>query len=154
MRGNNKLGLLPAILVPVVLSLWLLPDVGSGSAFAAEAEAALDNGPAHVEPIEGTALSRITLSEKAAMRLDIQTMEVRQEDSGKMTVPYSAVVYDTAGATWVYTNPKPLVFVRHGVSIDKIKGDNVLLNDGPAAGTLVVMTGVAELYGTEQGIGH
>lgn len=68
-------------------------------------------------------------------------------------IPYSAVLYDAQGKTWVYTNPEPLVFVRQQILIDTIRGGEVILADGPPVGTAVVTVGGAELYGTEFGVG-
>jgi hypothetical protein len=117
--------------------------------------------PAHVEHIEGTELSRVTLTAKAVERLDIRTDQVREmevlhsgETSKRMVVPYASVLYDPNGGTWVYTNPEPRIFVRHHIDIDYIEGDLAVLSDGPALGTSVVTVGVAELYGTEFGMGH
>jgi hypothetical protein len=69
-------------------------------------------------------------------------------------VPYAAVIYDPEGKTWVYTEPKPLTFVRAPVSVAYIDGDLAVLSEGgPADGTAVVTVGVPELYGTELGVG-
>ena len=68
-------------------------------------------------------------------------------------VPYSSVLYDTRGNTWVYISPKPLVFVRHAIAVDFIDGDIAVLTSGPAVGARVVSVGVPELYGAETGIG-
>ena len=68
-------------------------------------------------------------------------------------VPYSAVIYDVKGATWVYTNPEGKVYLRQPVKVDYIKGQLAYLSEGPAAGTSVVTRGVAELYGAETGVG-
>jgi hypothetical protein len=65
--------------------------------------------PALVEPIEGTELNRVTLTEKAVERLDIQTDTVREVDVdgvARLTVPYSAILYDLHGETWIYTPPE------------------------------------------------
>jgi hypothetical protein len=70
---------------------------------------------------------------------------------GRSVVPYSAVLYDAHGATWVYTNPESLVFVRERVSVDRIDGDRVILTDGPPAGTTIVTVGGAELLAAELG---
>jgi hypothetical protein len=70
-----------------------------------------------------------------------------------MVVPYSALIYDLQGNTWVYTSSEPLVFIRQPVVVDYIDGDNVVLLQGPAAGTEVVTVGVAELYGADTGVG-
>jgi hypothetical protein len=117
--------------------------------------------PAHVEHIEGTELSRVTLTAKAAERLDIQTDQVREMEltrsgasSVRTVVPYASILYDPQGDTWVYISPEPLVFVRESVDIDYIEGDVVVLSNGPALGTTVVTVGVAELYGTEFEMGH
>jgi multidrug efflux pump subunit AcrA (membrane-fusion protein) len=109
-----------------------------------------------VEPIEGTELNRLTLTEKAAERLDLQTAQVSEEQvdgTQRLVVPYSAVIYDLEGKTWIYINPEPLTYVREPVTIDYIEGDMVVLVDGPASGTAVVTVGVPELYGADTGIG-
>lgn len=67
----------------------------------------------------------------------------------RRAVPYSALIYDRQGQTWVYTSPNPRTFVRHKVEVDYIQGDVAVLNNGPPTGTVVASVGVAELYGTE-----
>lgn len=75
-------------------------------------------------------------------------------DTLKKVVPYSAIIYDVHGAIWVYTSPEPLVFVRHGVTIDHIDQEMAVLQDGPDVGTPIVTVGAAALLGTEFGVGH
>ena len=72
--------------------------------------------------------------------------------TSRKIVPYAAVIYDAKGATWVYTNPEPLAFVRESISVDYIKGDLAFLTEGPSSGTNVVTVGGAELYGAETGV--
>ena len=113
--------------------------------------------PSHVEPIEGSELSRVTLSERAAQRLGIETAEVSSEEfegAARQIIPYGAVIYDSSGATWTYTSPEPLTFVRHPITINAIDGDQAVLSEGPEDGTAVVSVGAAELYGTEYKVGH
>lgn len=115
--------------------------------------------PAEIEKIEGTELSRVTLSEKAMRRIDLRTDQVREQQvsrsaSPRKVVPYSSLVYDPKGQCWVYTCPQPRTFVRHKVDVDYIEGDLVVLKEGPPAGTVVASMGVAELYGTEFKVGH
>jgi len=109
--------------------------------------------PAEVKKIEGSDLSTVTLTEQAMKRLDVRTDQVR-EQGGKKVVPYSSIIYDPKGQTWVYTNPEPRTFVRHKIEIDRITGDSVMLNDGPPAGTVIVSVAVAEIYGAEFKVGH
>ena len=71
----------------------------------------------------------------------------------RKVIPYAAVIYDQSGATWAYTNPESLVFVRQLIVIDYIEGDRAVLSDGPAAGAAVVTVGGAELFGAETGVG-
>jgi hypothetical protein len=123
---------------------------------AAEAEGG-GAEPANVEQVEGADVSRLTLTAKAAERLGIQTKPLLAGKIGgasRQVVPYSAVLYDAKGDTWVYTNPAPLTYVRERVTVDVIQGDQAVLTDGPPEGTPVVTVGAAELYGTETGVGH
>lgn len=110
--------------------------------------------PAKVEAIEGSKVKRITVTEKAAKRLDIQTGEVAKDGSGQLSAPYASIVYDISGGTWVYTVPQVLTFVRHSVVVQGIKGEKAFLKEGPVPGTKIVTVGVAELYGAEKGVGH
>jgi hypothetical protein len=131
-----------------------LPLSVSGVTSAVFAEAAVKIPPAQLDPVAGTQLKRIKLSPKAAQRLDVQTAQVRQDAFGKKIVPYASLIYDLNGAAWVYTNPEPLTYLRYGVSVELIKGDDAYVSDGPPAGTPIVVVGVAELYGAEKGVGH
>ena len=115
--------------------------------------------PAVVEHVEGSELSKVTLTEKAMERLDIATAPVRDAmvkltASTRRVVPYAAVLYDAHGDTWVYTSPEARTFVRHSIGVDFIEGDLAVLSDGPPSGTMVVTVGAAELFGAEFEIGH
>jgi hypothetical protein len=73
--------------------------------------------------------------------------------SMRKIIPYSALIYDLDGSTWIYVSPEPLVFVREPVTVDFIEGDRVILSEGPSVGTAVATVGVAELYGADTGVG-
>ncbi len=114
--------------------------------------------PFKLEPIEGTELNRLTLEAKAVERIGLKTEKVGTllrfgGESLRSTVPYGALVYDAKGATFVYTSPKPLVFVRHPVTVDYVEEDLAVLKDGPPSGTPVVTDGGSELTGIEFGVG-
>jgi hypothetical protein len=109
--------------------------------------------PATVEAIGKTGLKRVVLTPNAAKRLDIHTARVGHElVNGELraVIPYAAVLYDSDGKTWTYTNPKNLVFVRRDIHVDAIEGNRAVLADGPPA-TTVVTVGSAELWGIEYG---
>lgn len=138
------------VVIPIIAGLQL-------SACQRESAPAEHVSPAHVEHLDGSELSRLTLTTKAMERLDVQTAtvsEARVAGSQRKVVPYAAVIYDAYGGTWVYTSPEPRVFVRHEIDIDHIEGDIAVLSHGPDVGTAVVTVGVAELFGTEFEIGH
>jgi len=146
MRLRNGL----IVVAPAVAGVYLAACQGSH-------QAAEHVKPAHVEHIEGEEVSRITLTEKAAERIDLKLDAVRDErvaGTVQKVVPYAAVLYDPAGRTWVYTSPEELVFVRHEIAVDYIAGDLAVLSDGPPAGTRVVTVGATELHGAEFEIGH
>lgn len=103
--------------------------------------------PSALEKIEGSDLQRVILTEKAAERIGVETVPVNG-----MTVPYSAVIYDTEGNTWVYTNPSPLTFVRALIVIDRIEGDQAFLAEDLATDDPIVTVGVIEIYGAETGV--
>ena len=78
-------------------------------------------------------------------------VELQLSGSGekRMVVPYGAVYYDAKGGAWVYVSPKPLVFERQPIVIERVVGDLAVLSDGPSVGTKVVTIGAALLYGAE-----
>jgi len=113
--------------------------------------------PAVVEQIGETDLHRITLTERAAERLAIQTtpaeMAAIDGSSGqRLVIPYSAVFYASDGATYAYINPEALVFERTPIEVDYIADDLAVLVDGDE-GMTVVSVGVVELFGAESGLG-
>jgi hypothetical protein len=95
----------------------------------------------------------ITLTEEAAKRIDVQTSDIQDVDvkgAKQKVMPYAALLYDTQGETWTFTNAEPLTFVRQKIKVDRIEGEKAFLAQGPAAGTKVVIVGAAELYGSEE----
>ena len=94
----------------------------------------------------------VTVSAEAAERLGIETTAVATAGA-RVSVPYAAILYDTTGGTWVYTNPSEGVFVRTPVKVEAIQGETALISNGVAAGTNVVTVGIAEIYGAETGVG-
>jgi hypothetical protein len=127
---------------------------------AEPADEARIDGAGKVEHIDGTARVRVRLTAQAARRLDVQTAPVQEVHSAapgaaaaggapRTVIPFAAVLYEPDGAAFTYTNPEPLVYVRQPVKVDTVEGDRAFLSDGPAAGTLVVTVGGAELSGIE-----
>jgi hypothetical protein len=119
--------------------------------------ASQEEGPAKVEPVPGKNLSRVILTQQATKRIGIETASISDAQVRgqlRQVVPYSAVIYDLHGETWVYTNPESFTYVRETISIDFIDGDLAVLSKGPPSGTTIVTVGVPELYGTESDVGE
>lgn len=136
------------LVVVLILACLLVAACGQAPADPAADEA----HPVTVEALEGADPTREIVTEDAAKRLDIQTAAANEADlngAKRTVIPYSSIIYDTDGATWVYLNPEPLTFVRHPVTVDDIKGDQAFLSDALPSGSSVVTVGVAELYGAE-----
>jgi hypothetical protein len=140
-----------------VAALLLLAVPPLAGCQGGEEEAAAGDEPAKVEPVEGSDdLFQVTLTPEAAERIDLQTAVVQtgvERGDERAIVPYSAIVYETDGATWVYTSTADLSFVREHIEVEAIEGNRAVLSEGPAAGTEIVTVGVAELFGAEHGIG-
>jgi multidrug efflux pump subunit AcrA (membrane-fusion protein) len=68
-------------------------------------------------------------------------------------IPFSAIVYDIHGGTWVYNNISPNTYVRERVELQSVIDNRAVLSRGPKPGSKIVTVGVAELFGTEFGGG-
>lgn len=142
----------PAVMILFMLAVALLAACNTE-------EGSTKEEPAHIEKVEGSEFNSVTLTQKAAERLDIQSEPVREEDvDGEMdlVIPYSAIIYGLNGETWAYVrNPGEgsLTFVRHPITVDQIEGGLAFLSDGPPVGTEVVTIGAALLYGADTGVG-
>lgn len=110
--------------------------------------------PAKVEEIAGSDLKRLTLEPRAVERLDIRVARIAERAPGRTTVPYAAVIYDTAGTAFTYITPEKHVYQRTPIKVESVRGDVAILSQGPPAGTSVVSVGAAMLYGEELGVGH
>jgi multidrug efflux pump subunit AcrA (membrane-fusion protein) len=130
----------------------VLALVGLGltlSACGGSSESPPPPAPAKITKLAG-GVEQITLTADAAKRIDVRTAAV-ESDGGNTVIPYAAVLYDPDGAAWTYTSPKPLVFVRADITVDRIDGERAILAKGPAPGTAVVTVGATELWGVEYG---
>lgn len=113
-------------------------------------------GPPASDPLAGTIDLYFELPEIGALRLGervIVTLATRGT-TASLVVPWSAVVHDVGGGTWVYAQVGPHQFDRRRVELTAVSGDLAALTRGPEVGAQVVTQGAAELYGVEFGAGH
>jgi hypothetical protein len=143
MGRSNRRGL-----IGLGLAAFLLAACSQGEVAGIVSE----DPPVRVEKNAASGLSTLTLSAKAAERLGIATGAVSAAGAG-LAIPYTALVYDKTGKTWVYTNPQGRDFVRHAIEVERIEGDLAFLSSGPPVGTAVVTVGTAELWGVDTGVG-
>lgn len=114
---------------------------------------------AQVVTVEGSEVSRITLTQEASDRLAVHTEPVRDgvgrgnaAPAALRQVPASAVLYDAQGRTWTYVRLEALTFERVPVTVERFQGDVAYLSAGPEVGTPVVTVAAPELLGVEQGV--
>ncbi len=72
-----------------------------------------------------------------------------RDERESLVVPWSAVVTDINGGTWVYENVGEHKFARQRVAVKYVVDSLAVLDRGPAVGAKIVTEGVAELFGTE-----
>jgi hypothetical protein len=156
MTPRNYLVAAGLVAASMVLAGCAPPDTASA---ASTSNSDLKAG--QLVPGNGTGANRVVLTMGTAERLGIQTTIVREVVTAlagesaatpHRAIPMAAVFYDKTGATWTYTNPDPLGYVRQPVIVARIDGDLAILQSGPPPGTAVVTVGTAELAGIEDGV--
>ncbi|HMV49783.1 MAG TPA: efflux RND transporter periplasmic adaptor subunit [Blastocatellia bacterium] len=114
------------------------------------------NAPPTANPLNDTAdlyfeLANADGSLRPGQKLSVTLAEHASEES--LVVPWSAVLHDIHGGTWVYENTAPQQYVRRRVEIRRVVNSRAVLARGPAAGAKIVTAGAAEIFGTEFGTG-
>ncbi|MBV9311921.1 MAG: hypothetical protein JOZ73_13910 [Solirubrobacterales bacterium] len=125
--------------------------VGSLAAGCGGSTSAPVTPSSHVQRVPGSASGNIVLSAQGAQRIGIQTASARG-GGGAVAIPFSAIVYDSSGKTYAFTNPAPLTYSEVPVDVSRIDGNTAYLNSGPRAGARVVTVGAEELYGVQTGV--
>ena len=72
-------------------------------------------------------------------------------EAENLTLPWSAVIHDIHGGTWVYEMTAEHTFKRQRILVRFAREDIAVLANGPAVGAKIVTAGAAELFGTEIG---
>ena len=150
----------PALLVIGGLVIGGLALSGCTRSSAGTAASSAEQ-PAKVEAVAGAEAKKVVLTQQAVTRLGIQTASVATKavrgadgrTTARLTVPYSALLYDVKGDTWVFEVVEPGSYQRTRIEVENVDGETVVMASGPARGTAVVTVGAAMLYGTELGTG-
>lgn len=72
----------------------------------------------------------------------------------ELVVPWSAILHDIHGGTWIYEALGEHAYARRRVEVEDVVEGFAILHRGPAPGTSVVIVGAMELYSTEFGTTH
>ena len=72
-------------------------------------------------------------------------------DEETPAIPWSSVVHDINGGTWVYEQLAPHKFIRRRIQVRYVQDGQAALADGPAVGRPIVTAAAMELFGTEFG---
>lgn len=131
-------------------------DVGSLTARPGEATVAAKPAiaPPSADPLAATVNLFYELDNRQAKFLPGQRVAAELTLRGKenaLSVPWSAVVTDIYGGSWVYEPIGERTFVRKRVVVDHVTDGQALLAAGPAEGSEVVSAGAIELFGVETG---
>jgi hypothetical protein len=106
--------------------------------------------PARVERI-GPNLS-VVLTPLGLERVGLQTATATA--ARKLTVvPVGALLYEPNGQTAVYVKTGALIYTLQLITVATIDGNQVVVSNGLAPGTVVVTQGGEELLGVQNGIG-
>ncbi len=79
----------------------------------------------------------------------IQELSIQEN----LVLPWSAILYDIHGGSWVYVKNASQVYSRRRVEISHIVADSAVVIRGVSEGDEVVVAGAAEIFGTEFGVG-
>lgn len=114
------------------------------------------NAPPTANPANDTAdlyfeLANGDGSLRPGQKMGVTLYERGSEES--LVVPWSAVLHDINGNTWVYENIAPQQYARRRVEVRRVVDERAVLTRGPAVGAKVVTAGAAEIFGTEFGTG-
>ncbi|MGQ0505877.1 MAG: efflux RND transporter periplasmic adaptor subunit [Myxococcaceae bacterium] len=109
--------------------------------------------PPSADPIRGTVDRFFMLPDAAdwtpGERVLVEVVVASQQPW--LAVPFTAIVRDAEGSSWVYEQAAPLSFRRRRVEPIRREGERMLLARGLAQGALVVSVGATELWGFELG---
>ena len=82
------------------------------------------------------------------------TLNTQSKSNKALTLPWSAVVFDVYGGSWVYTQQSKNLYERKRVFLDYVSGNQAIISDGPPEGSKIVVNGALELFSVETGFAH
>jgi hypothetical protein len=140
---NRRPGATPYIAAAAALAML----AGCGPSSAAGGQ---ESPPARIQRIGGN--QSVVLTPLGASRLGLRTAAATA-DGTQTIVPVQALLYEPDGQTAVYTKTGTLSFTIQFITVATINGNQVVVGQGLAPGTVVVTQGAEELLGVQNGVG-
>jgi hypothetical protein len=94
----------------------------------------------------------VSLTPEAIKRLELRVIKL-DSTVRQVIIPNSAVIYDPQGNVWVYIEKRAGTFERVQIEVKKIKVKLATVEFHLPLPHKLVVSGVAELYGAESGVG-
>lgn len=101
--------------------------------------------PAHVDK------NSVTFTKESVIRLGLRSETIYL--GRNVEVPNSALVFESDGSCWIYLRDEALKYHRIPVILIKVLDDKATVSSEFREKANVVVSGVAELFGTESGVG-
>ncbi len=164
----------PVIEVSAVDSLWIRVPIPSGDFDLIDplADAVIEptsisktsivakpvSAPPTADPLtNSTHLYYAVPNIKSTFR-PMQRVTVALKTLGKtkntLSIPWSSIVYDIHGNTWVYVQESSNLYLRKRVFLDHVIGNQALIHEGLSESAKVVVNGALELFSIETGFSH
>lgn len=110
------------------------------------------------DPLTGTVHLYFAIDQNRLALLPQQrvavSLKTRKFQETAISVPYSAVVFDIYGNSWVYQQVSTNHFKRIRVSISHVSRKTAYISEGLPEGVSVVTNGALELFAVETGFSH
>lgn len=90
---------------------------------------------------------------RPAQRVSV-ALNLLSKSSDALTIPWSAIVFDIYGGSWVYIQKTKNTYQRSRVFLDFVKGNKAVISGGLEAGANVLANGALELFAIETGFTH
>lgn len=114
--------------------------------------------PPSADPLTGTVHVFYKISNQQstfapAQRISVSISTLKDQKQG-IAIPWSSVVFDVYGGSWVYAKTSITSFERKRVFVEQVNGSTAIVSQGLQQGTPIVTNGALELFAIETGFTH
>ena len=116
------------------------------------------NAPPTADPLTSSTHLYYALKNNSSVLRPMQrvfvTLNTLSKSGNNIKIPYSAVIYDIYGGSWVYTQQSKNLYERKRVFLDHVSGHQAIISEGPPVNSKIVVNGALELFAIETGFTH